>query len=101
MWQVISNDRGKLIAAMVADQAKGLTPLVTAGSQKECIVAYKNALIKRVFVHENMGKFIQRARKDGQVELHVIKGDVSESEFGRFGSLVVELFYRADLGTMS
>lgn len=48
-----------------------------------------------------MRKFIDRARKDGQVELHVIRGDVSDTDFGRYGSLVFELFYRVDLSTMS
>ena len=28
--------------------------------------------MKRVFVHESMGKFINRVRADGQVALHVI-----------------------------
>ena len=56
--------------------------------------------MKRVFVHESMGKFIQRARADGQVELHVIQGDVADSQFGRYGAIVFELFYRVDLSTM-
>lgn len=94
-------EAGKLLAQMLADAGKGLTPLICAGSQKECIVAYKNALMKRVYAHESMGKFISRVRQDGQVELHVIRGDVSDTEFGRYGSLVFELFYRLDLSTMS
>ena len=38
-------------------------------------MAYKSALMKRVFVHESMGKFIAKCREDGAVELNVIKGD--------------------------
>ena len=30
-------------------------------------VAYKNALMKRVYVHESQKKFIDRVKKDGQV----------------------------------
>ena len=71
---------------MLADAGKKLTPLVCAGSTKEAACAYKNALMKRVFVHESMGKFIKKVREDGQVELHVIEGDVADSEFGRYGS---------------
>ena len=37
-------EAGKLIAQMQADAGKGLTAQVYAGSQKECVVAYKNAL---------------------------------------------------------
>ena len=94
-------DAGKLIAQMLADVGKGLVAQVYASSQKDCVVAYKNALMKRVYAHESMKKFIDRARKDGSVELHVIRGDVSDTEFGRYGNLVFELFYRLDLETMS
>ena len=91
----------KLLSAMQADMGKGLTQQVYAGSQKECVVAYKNALMKRIFIHESSRKFIERCRKDGQVELNVITGDVEKCDFGRFGSMVFELFYRVDLDTMS
>ena len=94
------SEAAKLLAQMEADAGKKLTPLVCAGSTKEAACAYKNALMKRVFVHESMGKFIHRARADGQVELHVIEGDVADSQFGRYGSIVFELFYRVDLSTM-
>ena len=94
-------EAGRLIAQMLTDVSKGLTPIISASSQKECIVAYKNSLMKKVFVHESMKKFVDRVRKDGQVELHVITGDVSGTEFGKYGSLVFELFYRVDLSTMS
>ena len=53
--------------------------------------------MKRVFVHESMGKFINRVRADGQVELHVIEGDVKGTRFLDFGGVVCEMFYRADL----
>jgi hypothetical protein len=91
----------KLLGTMMADTSKALTSQVYAASQKECVVAYKNALMKRIFIHESSKKFIDRCRKDGQVELNVITGDVANTEFGKFGSLVFELFYRVDLSTMS
>ena len=81
---------------------KGLTPLISASSTKEAAVAYKSALMKRVFVHESMKKFIHKAREDGAVELNVIKGDITvdTGDFGRYGNIVFELFYRVDLSTM-
>ena len=93
-------EAGKLISTMLADVGKGLVAQIYSASQKECVCAYKNALMKRVFVHESSKKFIDRARKDGQVELNVIRGDVATTEFGKHGSLVFELFYRVDLDTM-
>ena len=63
-------------------------------------VAFRNAYTGRL-VTSTSKKFIDRCRKDGQVELNVITGDVADTEFGKFGSLVFELFYRVDLGTMS
>ena len=91
---------GKLIGQMLADIGKGLVPLISASSTKEAACAYKNALMKRIYVHESFGKFIDRARKDGGVELHVIRGDVDKSEFGKYGKIVFEMFYRVDLSTM-
>ena len=89
----------KLLAQMTADAGKGLQPIVGYG-QKHCVVAYKNALMRKVYVHESMGKFIERAKADGSVELHVIRGAVDEkSQFAGFGRLVFELFYRCDLDT--
>lgn len=93
------NEAGKLIAQMLADTGKGLMPIVYSSSTKEASIAYKNALMKRVFVHESSKKFIDRARADGQVELVVISGDVENTEFGKYGKLVFELFYRVDLTT--
>ena len=53
-------------------------------------------------MHEGMKKFIDRAKADGSVELHVIRGDVDpESAFAKFGKLVFELYYRCDLETFS
>ena len=60
-------EAGKLIGTMLADGSKGLVAQVYAASQKECVVAYKNALMKRIFIHESSKKFIDRCRKDGQV----------------------------------
>lgn len=90
-------EAGKLIAQMLADIGKGLTPLVVAGSTKDASKAYKNAVMKRAYVHESMGKFIKKARSDGQIELWVIHGEVENTAFGKYGKLVFELFYRADL----
>ena len=85
---------------MVADVGKGLTPIISTG-QKHCVVAYKNALMRRAFVHESMKKFIDSARADASIELAVIRGDVDEaSAFAQYGKLVFELFYRCDLDTM-
>ena len=56
--------------------------------------------MKKVYVHESMAKFVNRVRADGTVEMHVIRGDVSETVFSKFGSLVFELYYRVDLDTM-
>ena len=36
-----------------------------------------------------------------QVELNVITGDIKDTEFGKFGGMVFELFYRVDLDTMA
>lgn len=93
-------EAGKLIAQMLADVGKGLVPQVIAGSTKDASKAYKLALMKKVYVHESMGKFIDKVRSEGQVELCVIEGDVDDTEFGRYGKLVFELFYRADLSAM-
>ena len=57
-------EAGKLLSQMLADAGKKLTPLVCAGSTKEAACAYKNALMKKVFVHESMGKFIKKVRED-------------------------------------
>lgn len=92
----------KLISQMLADVGKGLTPLICASSTKEAAVAYKSALMKKVYVHESMSKFINKAREDGQVELAVIKGDdeAKMGAFAQYGKIVFEMFYRVDLTTM-
>ena len=105
-------------------------PPRTAPRLPRCTIAYKNSLMKRIFVHESMAKFISRARQahqctplhlhlhragrgiqyslpcrahcrtaalhslcsqDAQVELHVIEGDVVDSEFGRYVVLATYL----------
>jgi hypothetical protein len=95
-------DANRLIATMLADVGKGLTPLICASSTKEASVAYKSALMKKIYLHESMRKFIAKAKEDGQVEVCVIEGD-DESKMGAFaqyGKLVFEMFYRCDLTTM-
>ena len=95
-------DANRLIATMLADVGKGLTPLICASSTKEASVAYKSALMKKIYLHESMKKFIAKAKEDGQVEVCVIEGD-DESKMGAFaqyGKLVFEMFYRCDLTTM-
>jgi hypothetical protein len=84
----------RLIGAMLADQGKKLGVLVSAGNQQEAAIAYKNGLMKKVYVHERFTKFVDRLAADGQVELHVIRGDVEKTEFGQYGGLVFELYYR-------
>ena len=96
------DDANRLIATMLADVGKGLTPLICASSTKEASVAYKSALMKKIYLHESMKKFIAKAKEDGQVEVCVIEGD-DESKMGAFaqyGKLVFEMFYRCDLTTM-
>eukprot|EP00288_Rhodomonas_lens_P018798 CAMPEP_0177696976 /NCGR_PEP_ID=MMETSP0484_2-20121128/4266_1 /TAXON_ID=354590 /ORGANISM="Rhodomonas lens, Strain RHODO" /LENGTH=333 /DNA_ID=CAMNT_0019207981 /DNA_START=37 /DNA_END=1038 /DNA_ORIENTATION=+ len=87
----------KLIAQMLTDVSKGETAIVLTG-KKEAQIAVKNSLMKRVFVHESMGKFIDFVRNDGSIEMIVVSGPLEElGKFGEFGGLVFELFYRADL----
>ena len=87
----------KLIKQMLTDVAKGeKLVLISASSKKEASVAYKNSLMKRVFLHESNKKFIDIVRRDGLVELVVIKGSVDNTDFGRYGGIVCELFYRVD-----
>ena len=92
-----------LIAKMLADVNKGeKAPLICAASTKEAAVAYKSALMKKVYVHESMGKFIKKCKEDGAVECVVITGD-DERAMGAFadhGKIVFEMFYRVDLSTM-
>ena len=91
------DEAGKLIAQMLTDVNKSQMPIVSASSTKEAAIAYKNALMKRVFVHESYKKFVDRVRADGQVEMYVILGDVEGTDFGKYGKIVFEMFYRADL----
>ena len=86
-------EANKLISQMLADVGKGLLPIVCAGSTKEAAVAYKSALMKKIYIHESMSKFINKAREDGSVELAVIKGN-DEAKMGAFndyGKLVFEV----------
>ena len=62
--------------------------------------AFRSCLMKRCFVHESMAKFIKAVQAEGNVEVNVIRGDVADTEFGRYGMIVFELFYRVDLSTM-
>jgi hypothetical protein len=88
-----------VIAQMLTDASKKLVPQVYAGSKKDAAKAYKNAVMKRVFVHESMKKFIDRVRADGAVTLVEIKGETQGTNFGSYGNIVFELFYRIDLDT--
>eukprot|EP00037_Helgoeca_nana_P008391 m.74667 g.74667 ORF g.74667 m.74667 type:complete len:342 (-) comp18910_c0_seq2:101-1126(-) len=91
----------KLIAQMLSDVGKGVLPLISASSKKDAAVAYKNGLMKRVFVHESMAKFVNRVQQDGQVEISVIRGNVDGTLFAQYGSIVFEQYYRVDLHTFS
>jgi hypothetical protein len=96
-------DADELVAKMLVDVNKNLVPLICAASTKEAAVAYKSALMKRVYVDEaKYGKFAAKVREDGQVELIAVtpKDDGSASLFRDHGSLVFEMFYRVDLTTM-
>jgi hypothetical protein len=42
--------------------------LVVSG-KKEAQIAVKNSLMKKVFVHESMGKFIEFVQKDSSIEV--------------------------------
>ncbi|KAA8494725.1 hypothetical protein FVE85_2966 [Porphyridium purpureum] len=100
--EALISEANKMLGQMLADTNKGLTPLISASSTKEAAVAYKSALMKKVFVHESMKKFINKAREDGSVELCVIRGDMAKTgEFGQYGGIVFEMFYRVDLSTMT
>jgi len=82
---------------MEADLGRKKQPSVYA-TLKEAATARKNALLKRVFVHEGKAKFIDSVRADGgDVELLVITGDIKGTKFADFGGIVAELFYAADL----
>jgi hypothetical protein len=93
-------EAGKLIGQLQVDVEKGLVQSIYAGSMKHAATARRCSLMKRAFVHESKAKFIAGLRADGSdVELAVIKGDVKGTEFGDFGGIVFELFYRVDLDT--
>jgi hypothetical protein len=57
-----------VFSQMLADVSKGQTPLVVSG-KKEAQIAVKNSLMKKVFVHESMNKFIEFVKKDGSIEV--------------------------------
>ena len=86
---------------MLADVNKNLVPLICAASTKEAAVAYKSALMKKVYVHESHGEVHQRCggRAGG------VRGDRKDDEtkmgaFAHHGKIVFEMFYRVDLTTM-
>tara|TARA_B110000977_G_scaffold142414_1_gene180685 strand:- start:31814 stop:32830 length:1017 start_codon:yes stop_codon:yes gene_type:complete len=97
-------DADKLVNQMLIDVQKGLVPLICASSTKEAAVAYKSALMKKVFVDEQKyGKFVSKVREDGAVELVAItpgENNGAGQLFKDHGSLVFEMFYRVDLTTM-
>ena len=47
------DEANKLISQMLADVGKGLTPLICASSTKEASVAYKSALMKKIYLREH------------------------------------------------
>ena len=57
-----------VFSQMLADVSKGQTPLIVSG-KKEAQIAVKNSLMKKVFVHESMNKFIEFVKKDGSIEV--------------------------------
>jgi len=87
----------RLLDGMEADMGKKKLPCVVA-TIKEASCCRKNSLLKRVFVHASKIKFIESVRNDGgDVDLHVIEGDIKGSRFADFGGIVAEMFYAADL----
>jgi hypothetical protein len=95
--QHLLGEAGKLLAQMLVDVQKSLVPLIHASSMKDAGTARKNSLMKKVYVHSSKKAFIDKCREEGGVEMFVIDGDISESEFGRYGGIVFELFYRTEL----
>jgi len=95
--QFLLSEAGKLIAQMLIDVQKSLTPLIHASSMKDAGTARKNSLMKKVYVHSSKKAFIDKCREEGGVEMFVIDGNIDESEFGRYGGIVFELFYRTEL----
>lgn len=101
-------DADKLVKQMLVDVQKNLVPLISASSTKEAAVAYKLALMKKVYVDESKyGKFVAKVREEGAVELIAVTPtntgkDSAEhgSLFRDHGGLVFEMFYRVDLTTM-
>jgi hypothetical protein len=95
----IVGEADKLIAQMLADIAKGQTAIISTG-KKEAGIAFKNSLMKKVYVHDSMKKFIDTVSAAGGIEVVVVPGCLEQlGDFGRYGGLVFELFYRADLST--
>eukprot|EP00605_Chrysophyceae_sp_TOSAG23-4_P000283 GSChrysophyteH1.ASY1.ANO1.328.1 assembled CDS len=91
-------EAGKMIGQMHTDMARNLQPIIYASSMKDAGTARKNSLMKKVFVHESKTKFIDGVKADNEVEMFVISGDIDESkDFYKYGGIVFELFYRADL----
>ena len=87
----------RLLDSMEADLGKKQLPCVVA-TIKEASCCRKNCLLKKAYVHASKKKFIDAIRQDGgDVELHVIEGDVKGTRFLDFGGVVCEMFYRADL----
>jgi hypothetical protein len=83
---------------MNVDTAKGLGSLIVASSMKDAGTARRNALMKLVYVHESKKAFINNCQADGDgIEMHIIRGEVNDSDFGKYGGIVFEMFYRADL----
>ena len=87
----------RLLDQLEADLGRGETKPLVVATMKEASTARKNALMKRAFVHASKAKFIAAVRADGDVELFVVTGDAKDTKFDKYGGIVAELFYRADL----
>ena len=54
--------------------------------------------MKKVYVSGSKTKFINSVKADGgDVEIFVVSGDTKDTRFEKYGGIVAEMFYRADL----
>lgn len=95
--QHLLGEASKMIAQMLVDVQKNLTPLIHASSMKDAGIARKNSLMKKVYVHASKKAFIDKCREEGGVEMYVIEGNIDDSDLHKFGDIVFELFYRTEL----
>jgi len=89
----------KLIASHLTDVGKGLAnPLCNLGL-KNAAIARRNALMKKCYICSSKKKFIDSVLgdDDNNIELIVINNASEASDFVKYGAVVFELHYRADL----